>query len=392
MDGLYYCHSKNILHRDIKLDNILLNGEGDIKVFFLDDVIKKICDFGVSKIVKPGERMTEQCGTPAYIAPEILRDKGYEGYAVDIWSAGVVLFAMIYGTVPFRAGNMSELHKLILKGKYTLKDDVSEEVRDLLTHMLEIDPRKRYTIPQILCHKWFSNYDPNITLFTKEEKENIAKEFTNSKRQNRNASIENVTSTVESDWFTEQNIDMTQSELTKNITSKSVILAPFNSTITDKDDDEISEKSPIKIGPIYHKRVIKLSAQVREIDRQYEKNNNCEVDNGVYNKPADQSLEKNDEDLDPFANNEGSFENENKTPPPESRASKNEVRKKDAMQNEAVQSYLLNSLAPKPLVIEKNIVDRIVELGYEKEFVINGLQKSLRNYATTTYFLLSSPQ
>lgn len=105
--------------------------------------------------------MTEQCGTPAYIAPEILLDKGYEGFAVDTWSAGVVLFAMVYGTVPFKASNMSELHKLIIKGKYTLKDDVSEEVRDLLTKMLEADPAKRYTIPQILCHKWFNNYDPN---------------------------------------------------------------------------------------------------------------------------------------------------------------------------------------------------------------------------------------
>ena len=126
LDGLNYCHSKNILHRDIKLDNILLNSEGEIK----------IGDFGVSKVVKNGERMTEQCGTPAYIAPEILKDKGYEGFTVDIWSAGgnkylkliiiVVLFAMLYGTVPFKANNMHDLHKLILKAKYSLKDDISE--------------------------------------------------------------------------------------------------------------------------------------------------------------------------------------------------------------------------------------------------------------------------
>ncbi len=114
-------------------------------------------------MVTKGEKMTEQCGTPAYIAPEILRDKGYEGFAVDIWSAGVVLFAMVYGTVPFKANNMNELHKLIIKGKYTLKSDVSEEVRDLLHKMLEPDPKRRYTIPQILCHKWFSNYDTTGT-------------------------------------------------------------------------------------------------------------------------------------------------------------------------------------------------------------------------------------
>ena len=67
IEGLSYCHSKNVLHRDIKLDNILLSSEGDVK----------ICDFGVSKLVKNGEMMTEQCGTPAYIAPEVFENKGY---------------------------------------------------------------------------------------------------------------------------------------------------------------------------------------------------------------------------------------------------------------------------------------------------------------------------
>jgi serine/threonine protein kinase len=67
----------------------------------------------VGKIVKKNEKMTEQCGTPAYIAPEILRDEGYYGFAVDIWSSGVVLYAMLYGTVPFKANNMQELQQII---------------------------------------------------------------------------------------------------------------------------------------------------------------------------------------------------------------------------------------------------------------------------------------
>jgi 5'-AMP-activated protein kinase catalytic alpha subunit len=88
---LCYIHSKNIAHRDIKLDNILLDGVGNVK----------IGDFGVSKQIQPNSMMFEQCGTPAYIAPEILRNKGY-GLSVDLWSAGVVLFAMLYGSVPFK--------------------------------------------------------------------------------------------------------------------------------------------------------------------------------------------------------------------------------------------------------------------------------------------------
>jgi 5'-AMP-activated protein kinase catalytic alpha subunit len=89
--------------------------------------------------------MTEQCGTPAYIAPEILKDKGYT-FNVDLWSAGVVLFAMLYGTVPFKATNMEELHKLISKGRYTLKDYITIEARNLLRGLLEINPEKRLTI------------------------------------------------------------------------------------------------------------------------------------------------------------------------------------------------------------------------------------------------------
>lgn len=101
IEGIGYIHSKSILHRDIKLDNILLDGKG----------LVKIADFGVSKTVKPGEIMYEQSGTPAYIAPEIIKNEGYRGFRADLWSAGVVLFALLFGTVPFKANNMKDLHQ-----------------------------------------------------------------------------------------------------------------------------------------------------------------------------------------------------------------------------------------------------------------------------------------
>ena len=371
LDGLYYCHSKGILHRDIKLDNILLNGEGDIK----------ICDFGVSKMINPGERMMEQCGTPAYIAPEILKNKGYEGFGVDIWSAGVVLHAMIYGAVPFRANNMSELHKIIIKGEYELKEDVSEEVRDLLTKMLEVDPKKRYDIPKILCHQWFNDYDPSITLFTKEEKAAIAKEFTYSKKHNKNKELDNVT--MESDWFIEQNIDLTNTELVKNITTKSAILAPFNSTITNEDERKDYE---IREEEVKSKRLVKLSSKVKEIDRQYERNNNCEVDNGVYNKV---NTKKDKNNLDPLENVlmcNDPFEGGDS---PKMKSVKKVKKSPSPVLSGAMKSNLLNSLIPKPLIINKRIVKKVVDLGYPEDYIIESLEKGLKNYATTTYFLLS---
>ena len=79
-----------------------------------------------------------------------------------MWSAGVVLYAMLYGTVPFKANNMSELQKMIIKAKYTLKDDISASARDLLSKLLEKDPTKRLTIPQILVHDWLKDVNEQI--------------------------------------------------------------------------------------------------------------------------------------------------------------------------------------------------------------------------------------
>jgi serine/threonine protein kinase len=77
-----------------------------------------------------------------------------------------VLYAMLYGTVPFKASTMDELHDLILKGKYTLGDGISAEAKDLINHILELDPKKRYKIPEILAHKWFEDYDDSCKIIT----------------------------------------------------------------------------------------------------------------------------------------------------------------------------------------------------------------------------------
>jgi len=108
----------------------------------------------VSKIIKKGQIIQEQCGTPAYLAPEIIIDKGYEGFFVDIWSLGVLLYAMLCGTVPFKAQNLEDLHKLILKGDFTFPVELSEEAQAIVRGMIRLNPRERMTIPQILGHSW----------------------------------------------------------------------------------------------------------------------------------------------------------------------------------------------------------------------------------------------
>ena len=143
--GAITIHKHGVLHRDFKLDNILLDKS-------LTRV--KICDFGVSKLIHKGEIIMDQCGTPAYLAPEIVLDKGYEGYWSDIWSLGVLLFCMVCGTVPFKANTLSDLHKAILMGKYEFPEFLSEDVRDLIRNMLQIVPNKRIPLENILTHPW----------------------------------------------------------------------------------------------------------------------------------------------------------------------------------------------------------------------------------------------
>lgn len=149
--GLAHCHCRSVLHRDIKLDNILLDNDGEIK----------ICDFGVSRVIKKHQRITEQCGTPAYIAPEIISDVGYEGFSADIWSLGVLLYAMLCGTVPFKAQNMHDLHQIITNGYFEfpshLNGILSPQSKDLITRMLVLDPSQRISIPEILSHDWMQH-------------------------------------------------------------------------------------------------------------------------------------------------------------------------------------------------------------------------------------------
>ena len=147
--GVQSIHQHKILHRDIKLDNILLDPtQSHIK----------ICDFGVSKILKTkNQKMDEKCGTPAYLAPEIILGCGYEGYWSDIWSLGVLLFCLTCASVPFRGQNIPDLHKSILSGIYTLPSHLSDPVKDLISKMLKRVPTERISIETALCHKWFED-------------------------------------------------------------------------------------------------------------------------------------------------------------------------------------------------------------------------------------------
>jgi len=188
--------------------------------------------------------MKEQCGTPAYIAPEVFEGAGYEGFASDIWSAGVVLYSMLYGIVPFKANNMTDLQRQICKGQATYKDEISPEGISLLQGILEKDPNRRMSISEILRHPWMQNipieskHDLPLVFFVVSVFTDLEKAKTNEDFAYYNMKADEGHQPLQTDPFGEQmSLNSTQNSLVKNVSTKSVILAPFNSTKTHIDDN-----------------------------------------------------------------------------------------------------------------------------------------------------------
>jgi len=343
INGLAHCHRHGILHRDIKLDNILINTEGELK----------ICDFGVSKAIKKNELMTEKCGTPAYIAPEILKTKGYKGFASDLWSAGVALYAILYGTIPFKSTSVKDLYEIILKGKISFKDDISEEARNLLMSLLERNPKKRITSAGVLGHNWMQGINP-MSLFTEEEKTALIKETLRGRK------VEGKADT----FFSEQNIDSTINEVNKNNMTKSIILAPYNSSCSDNTISDSDKEYDI----IDKTLAIKFSANVKDLDRQYEKNNNCDIDNGVYTKFIFNSKEdKQKLEVIDNVDDSGSI-----------------AESIETLENE------VEGISTNTQEIDKNALEKMKAYGYTKEYMTKCLNDNELNYATATYYLLTN--
>ena len=371
--GIQHIHSQLIVHRDIKLENILIDMNNNIK----------ICDFGIGIVLSSeNQPLYSHCGTPVYIAPEIIlstKEKGYNGFPVDIWSAGIALYIMISGKLPFNLneshndfdnldednskGKNKKLKYEIIHKEPKYLENISDELRDLLKGLLNKDPKKRLTCEEILNHPWLDDiHSHKIHLFSKDERNLLSQTYVDFRKKKCDDLIENFTL---SNLFKDKN-----NEEKYNCETKSSLLAPFNSINYEYFKIEFNKNKKVtkdEFEDCKNKKIIiendllNFSNKAKELNFQYELNNNKEVDNGVLilSKSNIESISS-------------SFSNAN---------SKNN----DKLINFNFANNEMNNISDERL---KNILSQIEKLGYNREYVIKSLKNNFLNHATTIYFLL----
>ncbi|XP_048230271.1 CBL-interacting protein kinase 32 isoform X1 [Ricinus communis] len=193
INAVDYCHSRGVYHRDLKPENLLLDTYGNLKV----------SDFGLSALsqqVRDDGLLHTTCGTPNYVAPEVLNDRGYDGATADLWSCGVILFVLLAGYLPFDDSNLmnlykkvsilhifielfthcflpsgfhfSSLHMQISAAEFTCPPWLSFGAMKLITRILDPNPMTRITIPEILVDEWFKK-DYKVPVFEEKEDTNL---------------------------------------------------------------------------------------------------------------------------------------------------------------------------------------------------------------------------
>ncbi|XP_012137284.1 phosphorylase kinase gamma isoform X2 [Megachile rotundata] len=172
-EGVQHVHNQGIVHRDLKPENILLD----------DSLNVKITDFGFARMLKAGDKLYDLCGTPGYLAPEVLKCNMFEnaegyGHEVDIWACGVIMFTLLVGCPPFWHRKQMVMLRNIMEGKYSFTSpewaDITEAPKDLIRKLLVVDPKKRITIKDALEHSFFHTVELKAKSFNARKRFQLA--------------------------------------------------------------------------------------------------------------------------------------------------------------------------------------------------------------------------
>ena len=365
ISAINYIHKHNIVHKDIKLENILLDINHGIK----------ICDFGIAKKVNsPDQLFYGISGTPLYMAPEIFYKSnfGYKGFPVDAWASGIALYIMLSGELPFKADKSvkkdSELEYAIINTTPKEIENISKEAKDLIKGLLCKNPNKRLTCEEVLNHPWLKDDEKKendmCQLFTKNEMVMLSKSYIDY-RKDKNENLKeyfNISNLFNDDNEKDdnQNIDK---ECLKNNQSKSVILTPFNTMFSSENENILNEQNDCldiinkKIG--IQNNIIEIGNKVKQHYRLYELNNNHEIDNGImiYSQL-----------LPDFINAHKNFE--------------------EISMDENIENKLTNEIDTQIKGKRDKILSQMENFGFNKDYLLTCLKNNELNYCTATYFLL----
>jgi serine/threonine protein kinase len=270
---------------------------------------------------------------------------------------------MLGGVQPFKANSILELEKTIMSGEYKELEEVSKEANKLIKGMLQVNPKKRLGVDEILGHPWLDKVDLNqrqkLNLFTEAEKILMSKFDVDYLNSDKSELIEN---------FTMKNLDSDKTSK-NNGNTKSLIFAPYNSYIENENNEQLSfeeDKDYQELKVLND--ICKFGWRVQQANIQYELSNNGDFDNGLIKTQKEEDFKKENEKIEKVIENKSNNEKKWVNSPRES-DSEDEIDK---------------------IEINEDIIDKIEkEVGYKKSFIIECINKNKINYATATYYLLA---